>query len=315
MVSFPSFSSFFTSKIVLRILGGVNVGADTQQCLVILRWISLISAVFISFSYLNSVTLEKLTPNHRKPSDFESPKGERNNTPPTKHLLTTLQPWNKTSPSPSSSSFSLFSSPLPASWSGPCRITSHFSRRRGPLMKRAVEGKNNGDHHPSHFYSLLFSFFTPVTINETISAVCAFRCTMELRWTGRCNCSCLLFRPSTTGTYTDYPTVIPLITSPSSQLHAYYLPIIDDTYTINEPINEIVWMTLFTISRWYRYTLPLHYTLFMLYLWRMMHIAVLRLMFCLYHDSFNNTLMVAMQGVCIYLLCCAVLHLCIGRCL
>lgn len=205
MVSFPSFSSFFTSKIVLRILGGVNVGADTQQCLVILRWISLITAAFIYFSYLNSVTLEKLLPNHRKPSDFESPKGERNNTPPTKHLLTTLQPWNKTSPSPSSSSFSLFSSPLPASWFGPCRITSHFSRRRGPLMKRVVEGKNNGG-HPSLFYSLLFLFFTPVTINETISEVCAFRYTRELRWTGRCDCSCLLFRPSTTGTYTDYST-------------------------------------------------------------------------------------------------------------
>lgn len=33
----PSFSSSFASEIVLRILDGVNVGADTQQCLAILR--------------------------------------------------------------------------------------------------------------------------------------------------------------------------------------------------------------------------------------------------------------------------------------
>ena len=53
----------------------------------------------------------------------------------------------------------------------------------------------------------------------------------------------LLFAFSASDDWDIHQTIrlfIPLITSPSSQLHAYYLPIIDDTYTINEPINEIV---------------------------------------------------------------------------
>lgn len=122
---------------------------------------------------------------------------------------------------------------------------------------------------------------------------------------------------STTDTYIythPWPTIWRLITYLPlfSQCHTY-LPIIDDTSCDQRTDQRnCFWMTPLTISR-YTFVATLYCLCYIL--WRMIHIAALRLMFCLYHGLFNNTLMMVMQGGCTCLLRCVVLYLHIWRCL